>query len=79
MQSLLLRHNAIASGSVIPTIQTTSFSPRTPEIRNSSPRESGPKSSVISPTTSAATAISGKSLINEEEDDDDDFSQLARR
>lgn len=89
MQNLLLKHDNIVSGSVLPSqaidiasastvsSQPTILSP--PAAENcSQPHELSPKPSV-SPQSPAATATYLSGFIDEEEEEDDDFAQLARR
>lgn len=82
MQTLLAKHDAIASGSPMPVQQTASFTLQSTE-KHIGPKESEVKQEqtpmpCVSPSTSTTTAIS-KSFIDEEEEEDDDFAQLARR
>ncbi|KAM7263260.1 hypothetical protein ACFE04_000943 [Oxalis oulophora] len=78
LQSLLARHDAIASGSPLP-LQITHSSPKSSEVSVLSPKQSeasdsSPKSNLPAPVV--ATAI--KSQIDEDEEEDD-FALLARR
>lgn len=84
LQTLLAKHDAIASGSPLP-IQA-SGSPLS--VQASKPADSSPKSSEAKDSSSVAgssspipaTVSSGKSPIDEEyEEEEDEFAQLARR
>lgn len=85
MQTLLANHDAIASGSVLPT-QSTNLSPQMPEssaatqianeIRGSSLRDSSPPANVNNPSSTASVA---RNQIVEEDEEEDEFAQLARR
>ena len=79
LQSLLAKHDAIASGSTMP-IEVTSVSSKpteastsnkSNEVKNSSPAPN------ISPPAPIATVT--RSQIDEDEEEEDDFAQLARR
>lgn len=85
LQTLLANHDAIASGSVLPT-QSTNLSPQMPEssaatqianeIRGSSLRDSSPPANVNNPSSTASVA---RNQIVEEDEEEDEFAQLARR
>ncbi|CAK9323401.1 unnamed protein product [Citrullus colocynthis] len=85
LQTLLANHDAIASGSVLPT-QSTNLSPQMPEssaatqianeIRGSSLRDSSPPAIVNNRSSTASVA---RSQIVEEDEEEDEFAQLARR
>ncbi|XWS09475.1 hypothetical protein CRYUN_Cryun40dG0087800 [Craigia yunnanensis] len=79
LQSILAKHNAIASGSPLP-IQVANISSKpteastsnkSNEVKNSRPAPN------ISPPAPIATVT--RSQIDEEEEEEDDFAQLARR
>ena len=79
MQNLLAKHDAISSGSPMPT-QVTSLSPKSSEgcpsdIKPTEARDASPRS-----TTNSAMPVANvtRSAIDEE-DEEDDFAQLARR
>ncbi|KAG6737070.1 hypothetical protein POTOM_059945 [Populus tomentosa] len=79
MQILLAKHDAIASGSPMPT-QVTSLSPKSSEgcssdIKPTEARDASPRS-----TTNSAMPVANvtRSAVDEE-DEEDDFAQLARR
>uniref|UniRef100_A0A6M2F3B7 VHS domain-containing protein n=1 Tax=Populus davidiana TaxID=266767 RepID=A0A6M2F3B7_9ROSI len=79
MQILLAKHDAIASGSPMPT-QVTSLSPKSSEgcssdIKPTEARDASPRS-----TTNSAVPVANvtRSAVDEE-DEEDDFAQLARR
>ncbi|XP_030479850.2 TOM1-like protein 6 [Cannabis sativa] len=86
LQSLLAKHDAIATGSPIPA-QLTNFSPqhtetsassvRQSEVRDSSPRDVSPRPNVNSSSPVPATMTKGPAY--EEEEEEDEFAQLARR
>ncbi|KAF8397162.1 hypothetical protein HHK36_016069 [Tetracentron sinense] len=67
LQSLLAKHDAIASGSPLPT---EVFSPKPNEVRDSSPIPNAAPSTMVPAVTRSQA---------EEEEEDDDFAQLARR
>ncbi|KGN58706.1 TOM1-like protein 6 isoform X1 [Cucumis sativus] len=85
LQTLLANHDAIASGSVLPT-QSTNQSPQMPEssaatqkaseVGGSSLRDSSPLSNANNTSSTASVA---KSQIVEEDEEEDEFAQLARR
>ncbi|KAJ6369240.1 hypothetical protein OIU78_001576 [Salix suchowensis] len=79
MQTLLAKHDAIASGSPMP-IQVTRFSPKSSEgcssdIKPTEARDVSPRST----TNSAMPAANVTRSAIDEEDEEDDFAQLARR
>ncbi|XP_062094825.1 TOM1-like protein 6 isoform X2 [Humulus lupulus] len=86
LQSLLAKHDAIATGSPIPA-QLTNFSPqrtetsassvRQSEVRDSSPRDVSPRPNVNPSAPVPATMTRGQ--VYEEEEEEDEFAQLARR
>ena len=77
---MLAKHDAIASGSPLPT-QVANFNPRSSASHTSSPKPTDVKESSQTPTAnnSALVASSFGGQIEEEEDEEDDFAQLARR
>ncbi|XP_017974896.1 PREDICTED: target of Myb protein 1 [Theobroma cacao] len=79
LQSLLAKHDAIASGSPLP-IQVTNVSSKPAEASTSNKSNEVKDSSLtpnISPSAPIATVT--RSQIDEEEEEEDDFAQLARR
>ncbi|XVE80795.1 hypothetical protein DITRI_Ditri15bG0008900 [Diplodiscus trichospermus] len=81
LQSILAKHDAIASGSPIP-IQVANVSPKPTEASTSSkPSPNEAKNSSPAPNISppAPIATVTRSQIDEEEEEEDDFAQLARR
>ncbi|KAK6943233.1 VHS domain [Dillenia turbinata] len=79
LQNLLAKHDAMASGSPLPTQPSSSGSciaevnesrVKSNEFSNASPR---PNTNITSPVTAVP-----KSPLEEEEDEEDDFAQLAR-
>ncbi|KAF5184888.1 Tom1-like protein [Thalictrum thalictroides] len=80
LQSVLVKHDAIASGSPLPT-EVRDLSPISTERRSSYPRSTeardpSPRSYV---TSTSPIAVVASSQLEEEEEEDDDFAQLARR
>lgn len=85
LQTLLANHDAIASGSVLPT-QSTNLSCQMPEssaatqnaseVGGSSLRDSSPSSNVNNTSSIASVA---RSQIVEDDEEEDEFAQLARR
>uniref|UniRef100_A0A3N7F867 VHS domain-containing protein n=1 Tax=Populus trichocarpa TaxID=3694 RepID=A0A3N7F867_POPTR len=80
MQILLAKHDAIASGSPMPT-QVTSFCAKPSEgwssdIKPTEARDASPRS-----TTNSTTPVPNatRSAIDEEDEEEDGFAQLARR
>jgi hypothetical protein len=80
MQILLAKHDAIASGSPMPT-QVTSFCAKPSEgwssdIKPTEARDASPRS-----TTNSTTPVPNatRSAIDEEDEEEDGFTQLARR
>lgn len=82
LQSLLAKHDAIASGSPLPNLPTNS-SPQPSEVSasrpkpgvvNSYPEDSSPRPNGMNPTLAIA-----RTQIDEEEEVEDEFAQLARR
>lgn len=83
LQSLLAKHDAIASGSPLPTLLTNSSpqstvvsasSPNRSEVVNSRSRDSSPRHNARQPTLAIT-----RTQIEEEEEEEDEFAQLARR
>lgn len=89
LQTLLAKHDAIASGSPLPIqgsgsplpIQGTNLCPKPTEVSSSSLKstEVGDSSPRPNGTPPAPVATVTKGLIDEEEEEEDDFAQLARR
>ncbi|XP_022157290.1 TOM1-like protein 6 [Momordica charantia] len=85
LQSVLAKHNAIASGSVL-SAQSTNLSTRhsgssadtqkASEIRGSSLRDSSPPPNMNNSSSSASVA---RNQVNEDDEEEDEFAQLARR
>ncbi|CAJ1809958.1 unnamed protein product [Sphenostylis stenocarpa] len=89
IQSLLARHDAIASGTPFP-IQGASSSTVSTEVqssvdqsnrKSSSPRESSsaPKSSSLAPKASSSAIVFSETRRQSDEEEEDEFAQLARR
>ncbi|XP_059462571.1 TOM1-like protein 6 [Corylus avellana] len=83
LQSLLAKHDAIASGSPLPTLLTNS-SPQPTEARPSSPKpseavNSRPRDSSLRPNAIQPTLAITRAQLVEEEEEEDEFAQLARR
>ncbi|XP_059668114.1 TOM1-like protein 6 [Cornus florida] len=80
LQSVLAKHDAIASGSPMPT-QGTNINPQLTQVRDSSLKATeGRESSPINSNPSApVVALTRGMLEEEEEEEEDDFAQLARR
>ncbi|KAK3017496.1 hypothetical protein RJ639_006000 [Escallonia herrerae] len=80
LQSVLAKHDAIASGSPLPT-QVTSLKPQSTEIHDSSLKPSEvkePRAATSAPPSAPVVALA-RSQVEEEEEEEDDFAQLARR
>ncbi|KAI3927115.1 hypothetical protein MKX01_029883 [Papaver californicum] len=83
LQSVLAKHDAIASGSPLPSeVISNSGSPLPAEVINNSAspvptevRDASPRSNPAATSIASATS----SQLEEEEEEDDDFAQLARR
>ncbi|GAV80855.1 VHS domain-containing protein/GAT domain-containing protein [Cephalotus follicularis] len=75
LQSLLAKHDAIASGSILPP-QVTNLSPKPTEVSAHSVKPTEVRDP-RSPPAPVATVMKGQ--IVEEEEEEDDFAQLARR
>ncbi|KAF5747662.1 TOM1-like protein 2 [Tripterygium wilfordii] len=80
MQILLAKHDAIASGSPMPS-QVTNLRPQQTEVCESSvkhtePSDSSPRSNAY---TSPPAANMPRGQFDEDEEEEDDFAQLARR
>ncbi|KAF8396999.1 hypothetical protein HHK36_018637 [Tetracentron sinense] len=80
LQSLLAKHDAIASGSPLPT-EVGDFSPKPNEVRDSSLKPTEVRDSSPRPNATPSTLVPAvsKNQVEEEEEEDDDFAQLARR
>lgn len=83
LQSLLAKHDAIASGSPLPILLTNS-SPQPTEVRPSSPKpsegvNSRPRDSSQRPNAIQPTLAITRAQLVEEEEEEDEFAQLARR
>ncbi|XP_057487598.1 TOM1-like protein 6 [Actinidia eriantha] len=80
LQSVLAKHDAIASGSPLPT-QVANFNPRSSAAHTSSPEPTYVKESsqTLTANNSALVAASVGGQVEKEEDEEDDFAQLARR
>ncbi|KAJ4970002.1 hypothetical protein NE237_003101 [Protea cynaroides] len=80
LQSLLAKHDALASGSLLPAeVRDTRSSPTEERDSHSRPNEErgySPQPN-LSPSTVISSVTSGQ--IEDEEEDDDDFARLARR
>ncbi|XP_061357792.1 TOM1-like protein 6 [Gastrolobium bilobum] len=73
IQSLLARHDAIASGTPLP-IQGASSSTLTTEVKSSSPGDS-----VSTPKASPSALVFSETRDQSDEEEEDEFAQLARR
>ncbi|CAA3015918.1 target of Myb 1-like [Olea europaea subsp. europaea] len=80
LQTVLAKHDAIASGSPLPP-QVTNVNPQSAEIHDISlsPTEVTEQSSKPNGKPSAPVVPLTRGLIDGEEEDEDDFAQLARR
>lgn len=80
MQSVLAKHDAIASGSPLPT-QVTNLNTETLAVPQSSLKPGEVKETIQTPIANplAPVIASMRGQIAEEEDEEDDFTQLARR
>lgn len=84
MQTVLAEHDAIASGSPLPS-QIMNLSPQPAETRGPNTKEKevkkendlSPRDSVTSPSAPPVTIK--RNLYDDEEEEEDDFAQLARR
>lgn len=74
LQSLLAKHDAIASGTPLPS-HIANSSPQKSEVSASDAKSSEAKES--SPSTPTASVV--RFHIDEEEEEEDEFAQLARR
>ncbi|KAK3038185.1 hypothetical protein RJ639_030292 [Escallonia herrerae] len=80
LQSVLAKHDAIASGLPLPT-QVTSLKPQSTKIHDSSLKPSEvkePRAATSAPPSALLVALA-RSQVEEEEEEEDDFAQLARR
>lgn len=80
LQSLLAKHDAIASGSPLPALLTNS-SPQPTEVCASSSKPSEVVNSRSSDSSSRpnVTLALSRAQIDEEAEEEDEFAQLARR
>lgn len=82
IQSLLARHDAIASGNSFPTQGASSSSPPT-EVHSSAnqteAKSSSPVESVSTPKASPSALVSSETRVQSDEEEEDEFAQLARR
>lgn len=77
LQSLLAKHDAIASGSPVP-VEASESNPKAPIVAQ--PKAVEVSETVPSPSTPIAPQpATTNQYDDEEEDEDDDFAQLARR
>lgn len=75
---MLAKHDAIASGSTLPT-QAMDFNPRSAAESSLKPADVNEPSQEPVASPSLQIVPVGKSQIEEDEDEEDDFAQLARR
>lgn len=75
---MLAKHDAIASGSTLPT-QAMDFNPRSAAESSLKPADVNEPSQEPVASPSLQIVPVGKSQIDEDEDEEDDFAQLARR
>ncbi|XP_058214718.1 TOM1-like protein 6 [Rhododendron vialii] len=78
LQTVLAKHDAIASGSTLPT-QAMDFNPRSAAESSLKPADVNEPSQEPVASPSLQIVPVGKSPIEEDEDEEDDFAQLARR
>ncbi|KAF7143638.1 hypothetical protein RHSIM_Rhsim05G0228100 [Rhododendron simsii] len=78
LQTVLAKHDAIASGSTLPT-QAMDFNPRSAAKSILKPADVNEPSQEPVASPSLQIVPVGKSQIEEDEDEEDDFAQLARR
>ena len=81
MQSVLAKHDAIASGTPLP-IQLTNLNLQSTTVVQNKPRpnEVGESSPPPRPTVPSAPVVAvTRHEVEEEEEEEDDFAQLARR
>ncbi|KAI8557183.1 hypothetical protein RHMOL_Rhmol05G0316500 [Rhododendron molle] len=78
LQTVLAKHDAIASGSTLPT-QAMDFNPRSAAESSLKPADVNEPSQEPVASPSLQIVPVGKSQIEEDEDEEDDFAQLARR
>ncbi|KAK9289743.1 hypothetical protein L1049_007902 [Liquidambar formosana] len=80
LQSLLAKHDAIASGSPLPT-QVTNSSPQPIELGASTLKPTDVGASSPRPDANPSTPVAAltRGQVEEEEEEEDDFAQLARR
>ncbi|KDP22799.1 hypothetical protein JCGZ_00386 [Jatropha curcas] len=76
LQILLVKHDAIASGSPMPT---TNLAPKPGQLSNTKPNEVKDSSTSSSSNATVPVASVVRSHIDEEDEEEDDFAQLARR
>lgn len=80
LQTVLAKHDAIASGSPLPTqVPNDNFSAREMHDPSLKPVEVKPPSPIADVKPSAPVLVATAGQIDEEEDEEDDFAQLARR
>ncbi|XP_049352561.1 TOM1-like protein 6 [Solanum verrucosum] len=80
LQTVLAKHDAIASGSPLPTqVSNDNFSARGMHDPSLKPVEVKPASPTADVKPSAPVLVATAGQIDEEEDEEDDFAQLARR
>lgn len=79
LQSVLAKHDAIASGSPLPTSPTTVSSQSETNNSNTKPANTGSATATANgnPSTPILPVVGNQ--IDEEEEEEDDFAQLARR
>ncbi|KAK6118218.1 hypothetical protein DH2020_048004 [Rehmannia glutinosa] len=81
LQSVLARHDAIASGSALPS-DVTNVTPRASEIHDSSPKSADVSVPNVTSNDTPSVPVfpaASRGFIDEEDEEEDDFAQLARR
>lgn len=76
LQSVLAKHDAIASGTVFPTSVSAI---NRPSIEMHNPAQKVAEGSSTAPDTKPPAPVAATPSLDEEEDEEDDFAQLARR
>lgn len=76
LQTLLAKHDAIASGSPLPTEASSSSATSATGTSSLPSKENDSSSKVAAPETQVAITTH---QVDEEDEEDDDFAQLARR
>lgn len=82
IQSLLARHDAIASGTSFPIhgASPSSSTPVSPEsVNQTEVKSSSPSESVSTPKASPPAAVYSETRGESDEEEEDEFAQIARR